>query len=75
MHGEISLPAHAVNPSDQAKQRRRRLEWWSRIDDPDLYWALGNRGRYVARRVQAIGCSSPFVWVVDFRRISRACVQ
>ena len=64
---EIPAPAGAVNPSDQAKQRERRLEWWCRLDNPDLYWALANPGRYVTRRVQAIGCASPFVWIVDFR--------
>jgi hypothetical protein len=65
---QIPAPAGAVNPSQQAKERERRLGWWCRGDDPYLHWALANRGRYVARRVQAIGCSSPFVWIVDFRR-------
>jgi hypothetical protein len=63
MSSEISSAADAVNPPNQSKQRERRLEWWSRIDDPDLHWALAARGRYVALRDSASGR-----WSVTFRK-------
>ena len=47
-------------PSDAGGHR---LEWWCRGDDPDLHWALGNRGRRVGSRDSASGR-----WSVSFRK-------
>ena len=59
----------AVSPAvNRSQKKQQTLSWWARAVDPDLYWALPARGRYVARPVQAVGYAAPFVWYVAFRR-------
>jgi hypothetical protein len=46
-----------------AAARKRRLDWWSRADEPDRWCASGRKGRYVVTRRGPAG-----YWNVDHRR-------